>query len=122
MAGDVIGQRLDIHSGGIDLAFPHHDNEIAQCEVSFKFLIFPEKWNHLICRCLELLSRCPAGFRHQLRLNLERTVEFTMKCITRGSDRDSLWHRFSDSVFEDLITQFKILQHSTSLDSIGAAY
>jgi cysteinyl-tRNA synthetase len=33
MAGDVIGDKLDIHSGGIDLAFPHHDNEIAQSEV-----------------------------------------------------------------------------------------
>ncbi|XP_019299448.1 probable cysteine--tRNA ligase, mitochondrial isoform X2 [Panthera pardus] len=28
----VFGSRLDIHSGGIDLAFPHHENEIAQCE------------------------------------------------------------------------------------------
>lgn len=35
MASDVLGQRLDIHSGGIDLAFPHHDNEIAQCEGYF---------------------------------------------------------------------------------------
>lgn len=26
------GPRLDIHSGGRDLAFPHHCNEIAQCE------------------------------------------------------------------------------------------
>lgn len=24
---------MDIHSGGIDLAFPHHDNEVAQSEV-----------------------------------------------------------------------------------------
>ena len=24
---------MDIHSGGIDLAFPHHDNELAQSEV-----------------------------------------------------------------------------------------
>ncbi|KAI9327242.1 tRNA synthetases class I (C) catalytic domain-containing protein [Zopfochytrium polystomum] len=32
MAGDVIGEKLDIHAGGIDLAFPHHDNEIAQSE------------------------------------------------------------------------------------------
>ncbi|XP_033033145.1 probable cysteine--tRNA ligase, mitochondrial isoform X5 [Trachypithecus francoisi] len=29
----VFGSQLDIHSGGIDLAFPHHENEIAQCEV-----------------------------------------------------------------------------------------
>jgi cysteinyl-tRNA synthetase len=28
----VLGERLDVHSGGIDLAFPHHNNEIAQCE------------------------------------------------------------------------------------------
>nr|XP_056717952.1 probable cysteine--tRNA ligase, mitochondrial [Euleptes europaea] len=28
----VFGRHLDIHTGGIDLAFPHHENEIAQCE------------------------------------------------------------------------------------------
>ncbi|XP_059759064.1 probable cysteine--tRNA ligase, mitochondrial isoform X3 [Balaenoptera ricei] len=33
IASLVFGSRLDIHSGGIDLAFPHHENEIAQCEV-----------------------------------------------------------------------------------------
>ena len=32
MASDVIGPQVDIHSGGIDLAFPHHDNELAQSE------------------------------------------------------------------------------------------
>jgi cysteinyl-tRNA synthetase len=32
MASEVIGSRIDIHSGGIDLAFPHHDNELAQSE------------------------------------------------------------------------------------------
>ncbi|MEQ2185690.1 hypothetical protein GOODEAATRI_020886, partial [Goodea atripinnis] len=28
----MFGSQLDIHSGGIDLAFPHHENEIAQSE------------------------------------------------------------------------------------------
>ncbi|CAG8805122.1 24719_t:CDS:10, partial [Cetraspora pellucida] len=32
MASEIFGDHLDIHSGGIDLAFPHHDNEIAQSE------------------------------------------------------------------------------------------
>lgn len=32
MASAVLGSRIDIHSGGIDLAFPHHDNELAQSE------------------------------------------------------------------------------------------
>lgn len=29
----VFGSQLDIHTGGVDLAFPHHENEIAQSEV-----------------------------------------------------------------------------------------
>ena len=32
MAFDKLGSQIDIHSGGIDLAFPHHDNELAQSE------------------------------------------------------------------------------------------
>ncbi|XP_066435899.1 probable cysteine--tRNA ligase, mitochondrial [Eleutherodactylus coqui] len=32
VASTVFGSQLDIHTGGIDLAFPHHENEIAQCE------------------------------------------------------------------------------------------
>jgi cysteinyl-tRNA synthetase len=33
MASAIFGDNMDIHSGGIDLAFPHHDNEMAQSEV-----------------------------------------------------------------------------------------
>ncbi|KAF8445055.1 cysteinyl-tRNA synthetase [Boletus edulis BED1] len=32
MASAIFGDNIDIHSGGIDLAFPHHDNEMAQSE------------------------------------------------------------------------------------------
>lgn len=32
MASGKLGRQMDIHSGGIDLAFPHHDNELAQSE------------------------------------------------------------------------------------------
>lgn len=32
MASEVIGKTKDIHSGGVDLRFPHHDNELAQSE------------------------------------------------------------------------------------------
>ncbi|CAH0477151.1 unnamed protein product [Peronospora belbahrii] len=41
MASDALkhlaGGRIDVHSGGIDLRFPHHDNEIAQSEAYFDF-------------------------------------------------------------------------------------
>ncbi|KAL1931858.1 hypothetical protein VTP01DRAFT_8914 [Rhizomucor pusillus] len=35
MASAVLGDTIDIHSGGIDLAFPHHDNELAQAEAYY---------------------------------------------------------------------------------------
>lgn len=35
MAYKLLGEQFDIHSGGIDLRFPHHDNEIAQSEAFF---------------------------------------------------------------------------------------
>ena len=33
MASEILGESIDIHSGGVDLKFPHHDNELAQAEV-----------------------------------------------------------------------------------------
>ncbi|XP_059166910.1 cysteine--tRNA ligase, cytoplasmic-like isoform X2 [Physella acuta] len=36
MASDVLGESMDIHSGGFDLKFPHHDNELAQAEAYFE--------------------------------------------------------------------------------------
>lgn len=35
MASSIIGAQMDIHSGGEDLKFPHHDNELAQSEAHF---------------------------------------------------------------------------------------
>ncbi|KAK0554127.1 cysteinyl-tRNA synthetase [Tilletia horrida] len=35
MGSDVLGTQMDIHSGGEDLCFPHHDNELAQSEAAF---------------------------------------------------------------------------------------
>jgi len=34
MAMKYLGETLDIHSGGVDLIFPHHENEIAQSEAA----------------------------------------------------------------------------------------
>ncbi len=35
MASAICGKSLDIHAGGFDLKFPHHDNEIAQTEAYY---------------------------------------------------------------------------------------
>lgn len=36
MAGQILGSHVDIHSGGVDLKFPHHDNELAQSEAHYQ--------------------------------------------------------------------------------------
>jgi cysteinyl-tRNA synthetase len=35
MASKVLGPTLDVHCGGCDLKFPHHDNELAQSEAFY---------------------------------------------------------------------------------------
>lgn len=35
MASAILGKSMDIHTGGFDLKFPHHDNEIAQAEAYY---------------------------------------------------------------------------------------
>jgi cysteinyl-tRNA synthetase len=36
MASDLLGSNVDINCGGVDLKFPHHDNQLAQSEARFK--------------------------------------------------------------------------------------
>ena len=38
MASELIGSAIDIHTGGIDLRFPHHENEVAQVRKQLQFL------------------------------------------------------------------------------------
>lgn len=45
MSMHLLGQTLDIHGGGLDLQFPHHENELAQSE-SFTGKTFARYWMH----------------------------------------------------------------------------
>jgi len=45
MAGKHLGKHIDIHAGGMDLIFPHHENEIAQSEGLFG-ANFANFWMH----------------------------------------------------------------------------
>lgn len=45
MTGEVLGQPVDIHGGGADLVFPHHENERAQVE-SLDDQTFVRTWMH----------------------------------------------------------------------------
>ena len=46
MAAAHLGETIDIHAGGIDLQFPHHENEIAQSECAHGGKPFARWWLH----------------------------------------------------------------------------
>jgi cysteinyl-tRNA synthetase len=46
MAMSALGERIDIHGGGSDLIFPHHENEIAQSESYSGQIPFARYWVH----------------------------------------------------------------------------
>ncbi len=46
MVRQIFGTTIDIHTGGVDLIFPHHENEIAQSEAAYDEL-FVRHWIHI---------------------------------------------------------------------------
>jgi cysteinyl-tRNA synthetase len=91
MGMELLGERMDIHSGGVDLVFPHHENEIAQSEgclghtwvntwVHGEFLLVDgEKMskslgNFYTLRDLEAKGFDPMAFRFTIQSNHYRKV------------------------------------------------
>ena len=46
MAWKHLGKTFDIHGGGVDLVFPHHENEIAQSRCAFHTPLMATIWMH----------------------------------------------------------------------------
>ena len=46
MAASILGPEIDIHCGGNDLIFPHHENEIAQSQAGYEVKQFAHFWLH----------------------------------------------------------------------------
>jgi cysteinyl-tRNA synthetase len=64
MSKRYLGDTLDIHAGGVDLMFPHHENEIAQSEAA-NHKTFAHVWlhsEHLVDATGEKMSKSAGGF------------------------------------------------------------
>ncbi len=64
MSKRYLGETLDIHAGGVDLMFPHHENEIAQSEAA-NHKQFTRYWlhsEHLADATGEKMSKSAGGF------------------------------------------------------------
>ncbi|KAI0536636.1 cysteinyl-tRNA synthetase [Xylaria digitata] len=57
MASEVIGKTIDIHSGGVDLRLPHHDNELAQSEAYWSTPSCQVQWTNYFIHMGQLRIR-----------------------------------------------------------------
>ena len=129
MAWKHLGERFDIHGGGIDLVFPHHENELAQTCCAFHSDRMANIWMHngflqieseKMSKSLgnfvtirELLADWPGEV---LRLNMLKThyrspIDWTLKSVEESAKTLDDWYwvaadlggeRPSDAVIEAL--------------------
>ncbi|EER10473.1 cysteinyl-tRNA synthetase, putative, partial [Perkinsus marinus ATCC 50983] len=123
MASEVLGAHIDIHGGGSDLKFPHHDNEIAQSEAYH----FNAQWvnyflhaGHLHIKGLKM-SKSLKNFitirqalqsytARQLRIMFllqqwDKPINFSDQTIAEAKDKETRFNSFFNRVKELLRTR-----------------
>jgi cysteinyl-tRNA synthetase len=114
MAWKHLGEQFDIHGGGIDLVFPHHENELAQSCCAFHRDRMANVWMHngflqvegdKMSKSLgnfvtvrELLADWPGEV---LRLNMLKThyrspTDWTLKGVEESAKTLDDWYPFAD--------------------------
>ena len=121
MSRAFLGETFDIHGGGIDLVFPHHENEIAQSRCAFGHDVMANVWMHngflqvegqKMSKSLgnfvtisDLLHTEKFGGRRWpgevLRLAILKThyrspIDFTVKALEEAEADLEKWHRVLD--------------------------
>ena len=111
MSREYLGSEFDIHGGGIDLAFPHHENEIAQSCSAEPGTEFARYWMHngyllsegeKMAKSLgnfytvrDLLSRHPGEALRLLLLSTHyrQPIDFTEEGLRRARRQLDRWRR-----------------------------
>ncbi|MEY4364250.1 MAG: hypothetical protein RLZZ24_1602 [Pseudomonadota bacterium] len=118
MSCELLGERFDIHGGGADLQFPHHENEIAQSQGALGEGSFARYWMHngFINVDNEKMSKSLGNFftiRDVLKTFDAETVRFF---VVRSHYRSPL--NYSDVHLSDARAALKRLY--TALDAVAA--
>jgi cysteinyl-tRNA synthetase len=122
MAKSVLGQPFDIHGGGLDLKFPHHENEVAQSE-SAEDCPFARYWMHvgLLQRDNRKMSKSLKNFftiKEVLGMYSAEVIRYFM--IT-GQYRSQL--QYSDDNLKNAqlsLTRLYVSLRSATIDSASA--
>ncbi len=101
MAWRHLGESFDIHGGGTDLIFPHHENEIAQSLCAFPGSSFARLWLHNAMLNIdgEKMSKSLGNFRTVREVLDEHPGEVVRLMLMRAHYRTTL--DFSDSTLAD---------------------
>ena len=116
MAGKHLGDVFDIHGGGIDLTFPHHENEIAQSRCAHGTDVMARVWMHngFLQVEGEKMSKSLGNFitirqlldegwpGEVLRFNMLRThyrqpIDWTKKSLEQSQAILTSWYPFASS-------------------------
>ena len=127
MSTKYMGEQLDIHTGGVDNVFPHHEGEIAQSEAAFG-VPFVRHWihgqhlladgvkmaksagNEFVLGDLELRGYDPLAFRYLcLTVRYRHRMNFTYSSLRAAERaltglRDRVWHWRQLPAFEAPVT------------------
>ena len=115
MACELLGESFDIHGGGADLQFPHHENEIAQSEAaSGKPLARYWMHNGFVTRDNEKMSKSLGNFFTIQEILARFDAETTRFFVVRSHYRSAL--NYSDAHIDDARNALKRLY--TSLQAV----
>ncbi|WP_291869351.1 cysteine--tRNA ligase [Bradyrhizobium sp.] len=148
MAWKHLGEQFDIHGGGIDLVFPHHENELAQSACAFHSDRMANVWMHngFLQVESEKMSKSTGNFitireslaewpGEVLRLNMLKThyrspIDWTSKALEESARTLDDWYAIagdarsgqpSDAVIDALSDDLNTPQMITSLHGLRNA-
>src|ERR1700742_558114 len=118
MAGKYLGETFDIHGGGIDLIFPHHENEIAQSEGAHRDHPLAKVWMHNgflqvesekmsksagnFFTIRELLADWPGEVLrfNMLRTNYRQPIDFTLAGLSESWKTLERWYATTEPLVD----------------------
>jgi cysteinyl-tRNA synthetase len=114
MCAGLLGNSVDIHGGGADLQFPHHENEIAQSEgASGQALASIWMHNGFVTRDHEKMSKSLGNFFTIREILARFDAETTRFFIVRAHYRSAL--NYSDAHLEDARSALRRLYTALAL-------
>ncbi|KAK7197635.1 cysteinyl-tRNA synthetase [Novymonas esmeraldas] len=112
MASDILGENMDIHGGGWDLKFPHHDNECAQseaCNLHHQWVNYFLHCGHLHIKGLKMSKSLKNFITIREALDDLGVTPRTMRLLFLANS----WHRpmnFSDQSLDEAAEKDRVLR------------